>query len=301
MLDLTALRSLCSVAEHGTLAQAAAELGYTPSAISQQIARLERQVDAPLLAPAGRGVVLTPVAAHLVANAPAVFSALERCETGARKLREADPSGTIRVAAFSTAIRGLLSSAVAQLAGLHPQIHVHTRELDSAPAIRAVEIGESDLALIHDADGIQPAIPTRLTTRPLHVDVGDLIVRRDHPLCARTEALDRSDLAGLTWVTSPPGTVCHLWFQRLVGGLAEEPDVHHTIDDFSTQIALVQADRVAALIPRLARPALPDSLRALPLTDPPRRTVLAVWRESGSDDPALGALLATLSEPQSRA
>lgn len=297
MLDLTALRSLCSVAEHGTLAQAAAELGYTPSAVSQQIARLEKQVAAPLLAPAGRGVVLTPVARHLVASAPAVFSAMEMCESGVRGLRAGAPSGTVRVAAFSTAIRGLISPALHRLADLHPGVQVHTRELDPVPALRAVDIGEADLAVVHDADGIQPAVPVRMTTRVLNVDVGDLVVRRDHPLADRSGPLARPELAGLRWICSPPETVCHAWFRRLVAELPGEPDIRHSIDDFSTQVAMVEADDGAALLPRLARPPVPASLRTLPLADPPRRTILAAWRSSAGDDPALEALLGVLGTP----
>lgn len=296
MLDLVALRSLCSVAEHGTLAKAAIELGFTPSAVSQQIARLERHLNVRLLAPAGRGVLLTPTARQLVDHAPEVFAALERCEVGARAQATGEPVGTVRVASFSTAIRGLLAPALANLTSSAPRVRVDSQELDPVPALRAVEIGGADLALVHDADGVLPDIAASLIARPMHIDTGDLILPRDHPLAQRGAPVTRAEMSGLRWVSSPPGTVCHRWFQRLLSEVGESTDVRHCIDDFSTQVALVAADGVAALLPRLARPPLPRSVTEIPLASPPRRTVHAVWRASSADDPALGAVVDALVE-----
>src|SRR4051794_4225182 len=108
MIDVGALRALRSVAALGTLARAAEELGFTASAVSQQIKRLEREVGVPVLAPAGRGVVLTPAGKAMVDSAPEVFQALERCAETARAVSAGAPRGVLRVVAFSTAIRGLL-------------------------------------------------------------------------------------------------------------------------------------------------------------------------------------------------
>ena len=108
--------------------------------------------------------------------------------------------------------------------------------------------------------------------------------------------MTRPELAGLRWVSSPPGTVCHLWFQRLISEVGESPDVRHCVDDFSTQVALVAADGVAALLPRLARPHLSPSVTVIPLANPPRRTIHAVWRASAGDDPALLAVVDAVEE-----
>jgi DNA-binding transcriptional LysR family regulator len=116
-----------------------------------------------------------------------------------------------------------------------------------------------------------------------------------HPLARPAGPLRAADLAGLAWVTSPPGTVCHQWFRRLTATLGEEPDVWHLVDDFATQLALVAAGEVVALVPRLARPPLPATLVARPMHRPPTREVHAAWRHSATTSPAIRTMLAELT------
>jgi DNA-binding transcriptional LysR family regulator len=294
MIDVQALRALRSVAALGTLVRASDELGFTASAVSQQIKRLERQVGVPLLAPAGRGVVLTPAGQAIVDSAPEVFQALERCAEAAQSVAAGTPRGILRVAAFSTAIRGLLAPTIARLSARCPDLRVHIIEQDPDQALHAVDAGSADLALVHDADGLPASLPPSLTQRHIHTDVGDVIISRAHPLARPGPPLTSADLAGHAWVTSPPGTVCHQWFRRLFADAAEDPDVRHLIDDFATQLSLVAAGDVIALIPRLARPPLPGDLVSRPLSRPPKREVHAAWRRSANASPAIRALLAEL-------
>lgn len=290
MIEVSALRALRSVAALGTLARAADELGFTASAVSQQIKRLERQVGVPVLAPAGRGVVLTPAGQAVVDSAPEVFQALERCADAARSVSAGAPRGTLRVVAFSTAIRGLLAPLLRGLSLRCPDLRVHITEQDPEEALHSVDAGTADLAFVHDADGLPAAQPPSLTQRLVHTDVGDVVMSRTHPLASATEPL--GDLTGHAWVTSPPGTVCHQWFRRLFADAPEEPDVRHLVDDFATQLSLVASGEVLALIPRLARPPLGEDLVARPLRRQPKREVHAAWRRSADASPAIRALLA---------
>jgi DNA-binding transcriptional LysR family regulator len=294
MIELGALRALRSVAALGTLARAADELGFTASAVSQQLKRLERQVGVPVLAPAGRGVVLTPAGQAIVDSAPEVFQALERCAEAAQSVAEGAPRGTLRVVAFSTAIRGLLASVLRGLSVRCPELRVEITEQDPGEALHSVDAGTADLALVHDADGLPATQPPSLTRRLVHTDIGDVVISRSHPLAAVTGPLGRLDLAGHAWVTSPPGTVCHQWFRRLFADAPEEPDVRHLVDDFATQLSLVAAGEVLALIPRLARPPLGEDLVARPLRRQPKREVHAAWRRSADASPAIRAVLAEL-------
>ncbi|OLR93287.1 LysR family transcriptional regulator [Actinokineospora bangkokensis] len=296
MIEVGALRALRAVAALGTLARAADELGFTASAVSQQIKRLERQVGVPVLAPAGRGVVLTPAGRAIVDAAPEVFQALERCAEAAQSASTGLPRGVLRVVAFSTGIRGLLAPAVARLAERHPDLRVDITEQDPDQALHSVDAGTADLALVHDADGLPVAVAPTSTRRHVHTDTGDVVVRHDHPLAHLDRPLTGADLAGHAWVTSPPGTVCHQWFRRLFADAPQAPDVRHLIDDFATQLSLVDSGQVIALIPRLARPPLHDGLRARPLSRPPRREVHAAWRRSADASPAIRAVLAALAE-----
>ncbi|MEV4623101.1 LysR family transcriptional regulator [Asanoa sp. NPDC049573] len=300
MIDVTALRALRSVAALGTLARAADELGFTASAVSQQIKRLERQVGVPVLAQAGRGVVLTAAGQAVVEAAPDVFQALERCAEAARSVTDGAPRGVLKVAAFSTAIRGLLAPAIPRLSARCPDLRLHLIEQDPDQALHSVDTGVADLALVHDADGLPAPLPPSMTQRHLHTDAGDVVVSRTHPLAGLTAPLAREDLAGHAWVTSPPGTVCHQWFRRLFADAPEEPAVRHLVDDFATQLALVAAGGVVALIPRLARPPLGEELVSHPLEPQPKREVYAAWRRSADASPAIRAVLRELAEKRLR-
>lgn len=294
MIDVGALRALRSVAALGTLARAADELGFTASAVSQQIKRLERQVGVPVLAQAGRGVVLTPAGQAIVDSAPEVFQALERCAEAAQSVSEGAPRGTLRVVAFSTGVRGLLAPAMPRLSARCPDLRVHITEQDPGQALHSVEAGTADLALVHDADGLPAPVPPSLTQRHVHTDVGDVVMNRAHPLARLDRPLTSADLAGHTWVTSPPGTVCHQWFRRLFADAPDDPDVRHLVDDFATQVSLAGSAGVLALIPRLARPPLGEGLVARPLRRPPKREVHAAWRRSADASPSIRAVLAEL-------
>lgn len=294
MIDVGALRALRSVAALGTLARAADELGFTASAVSQQIKRLERQVGVAVLAPAGRGVVLTPAGQALVDSAPEVFQALERCAEAAQSVAEGAPRGTLRVVAFSTAIRGLITPTMSRLAARCPDLRLYISEQDPEQALHSVDAGTADLAVVHDADGLPAPAPANLVQRHVHTDTGDVVMAGTHPLARLDEPLTSADLAGHIWVTSPPGTLCHLWFRRLFADAPGDPDVRHLVDDFATQVALAASGEVIALIPRLARPPLADGLVTRPLRRPPRREVLAAWRRSADGSPAIQALLAEL-------
>jgi DNA-binding transcriptional LysR family regulator len=300
MIDVASLHALRSVDRLGTLARAADELGFTASAVSQQIKRLERQLGVELLAQAGRGVLLTPAGHAIVDSAPEVFQALERCTEAARSVADGAPRGVIRVAAFSTAIRGLVAPALGRLDAACPAVRVEITEQDPDEALQAVDAGRADVAITHDADCLPADMPASLIQHRLHLDIGDVVASRAHPIAASSEPLSSSDLSGHAWVTSPPGTVCNQWFRRLVSELPETPDVRHLVDDFSSQLSLVAAGSVLALIPRLARPPLGENLVALPLKRPPTRTIQAAWRRSADASPAIRAFVGELIPPSSR-
>jgi DNA-binding transcriptional LysR family regulator len=243
--------------------------------------------------------VLTPAGQAIVDSAPDVFQALERCVGAARSVSAGAPRGILRVAAFSTAIRGLLAPAIPRLSTRCPDLRVHITEQDPDQALHSVDAGTADLALVHDADGLPAPLPSSLTQRHAHTDVGDIVMNRVHPLARLDPPLAAADLAGHAWVTSLPGSVCHQWFRRLFADVPEDPDVRHLIDDFATQLSLVASGGVIALIPRLARPSLGEVLVSRPLQEQPKRAVHAAWRRSANASPAIQAVLAEL-EPGSR-
>jgi len=293
MIDPAALRSLTMIAAEGSVAGAADALGFTPSAVSQQVKRLEAQVGVPLLARAGRGVVLTAAGEAMVEAAPEVFAAMERANQAALA-RSAQPRGRLRIVAFSTAIRGLLAPRLPQLAARYPLLELVIDEADPAAATAALAVGSADLAILHDSEGLI-GLPAMIHTTHLMQDAGDVAVRDDHPLAAARH-VTAADLRGYSWVTSPPGTACYDWFQRLFAD-SPRPEVRDRIDDFSTQLALVAAGEVIALIPRLGRPPLPPGLRLVPVQPLPVREVGAAWRFSSDDSPGVRVVVGALQRP----
>jgi len=291
MIDVTALRALRSVAAHGTLARSAEDLGFTASAVSQQIKRLERQLGTEVLSPAGRGVVLTPAGQAVVDSSPDVFQALERCLEAARSVAEGTPRGILRIVAFSTAVRGLIAPVLPALRAACPELSVRILEQDPDQAIQSVDSATADLAVVHDADGLPLNAPDSMTREHVHTDLGDVIMPENHPLARLGRPLTSDDFDGCAWVTSPPGTVCHQWFWRVFADSASSPVVHHLVDDFASQMALVVGGDVIALMPRLARPPLREGLVSVPLQRPPAREVHAVWRTSADESPSIRAVL----------
>jgi DNA-binding transcriptional LysR family regulator len=287
MIDLVALQSLMGVAERGTVGAAAESLGYTPSAVSQQIKRLERSLGFELLERVGRGVVLTEPARLLVAEGHRLLGELEAVETrldrNARKLH-----GSIRMAAHATAIRGLVAPA---LAGLHesaPDLEVTLLERDPSDAVDLLVAGQVDIAVVHNWVGVPLHVPSGLDVQEIGADVADLLVHRSNRLSRRRSVTPR-DLLDQRWATTPVGTICHAWFVQMFAGFSHQPVVGYWTPEFASHVALVRAGLAVALVPRLGRDPLPAEVRAVPVCDPvPTRQLLVVRRATMASSPALG-------------
>jgi DNA-binding transcriptional LysR family regulator len=292
MMDLGRLRALHAVAVHGSVGRAAAALGYTPSAVSQQISKLERETRTALLEKRGRGVVLTDAARELVETAQAVLTLVEQAEVGL-EARRGQVSGRLFLAAFATAARGLLPPVLADLAARYPELELRVMESDPYLMAELVSRGEVDLAVVQDWSNTRLPTPEGVTRRPLGVDAVDAVLPADHPLAAR-DLLTVEDLRGQQWVNTPPGTICHDWLIRTLREAGEEPDIRFQATEFDTQIALIGAGLCMGLVPRLGRAPLPAGVVARPVTPEPTRRVSVLWREQASRRPAIAAALEAL-------
>jgi DNA-binding transcriptional LysR family regulator len=289
MLSVDRLRVLHAVATTGSVVGASSALRVTTSAVSQQLARLEREVGQPLLERHGRGVRLTDTGALLAREAADLLARVEQVEAGLAAHRGA-VTGPLEVAAFATAARGLLPAALAALRAEHPDLTVTSRELDPHEAVPALTRGQIDLAVVQDWPDDPLPLPPGVSTRPLLEDRFDLAAPAGHPLAARG-TVRVADLAGAEWVTWPGSQICGGWLTRTL----PDPRVAHTASEHSTQLALVAAGLGLALIPRLGRDPLPPAVRLVPLDPAPVRRVLATWRTPTSPRPALVAVLGALA------
>src|SRR6516165_1641447 len=160
MLDLRRLRLLRELARRGTIAAVAEALSYSPSAVSQQLTALEKETGVRLLEPAGRRVRLTAQADLLVAHTEVLLEEMERAEAAlAQSLNET--VGTLRVAAFQTAVLTLVPPALTQLGQQHPRLRIEVIELEPEVALPALIAGESTSSSARNTPGIPCPVPAR--------------------------------------------------------------------------------------------------------------------------------------------
>jgi DNA-binding transcriptional LysR family regulator len=294
MIDLEALAALRAVDVHGSVVAAAAATGFTPSAVSQQVKRLERQTGVPLLERVGRGVVLTGHGRHLVDAGGRVLLDLERVEADLHRRAE-QVVGHLRLAAFSTAMRGLVAPVVRELLDTHPDLTVTLVEREPWDTVALVADGRLEVGLVHTWGDVALDLPDHLVRTSVAADVADVVVHAGHRLAGR-DVVTPHDLVDEGWIATPEGTICRQWLSRMYDGTGSRPRIAHVSLEFASHLALVAAGLGIALVPRLGRGALPDGLVAVQVRDPvPTRDVIAVHRRTMSTSPAVQALIGALS------
>jgi len=180
MLSLERLRALHAVASYGSVSAAAEVLEVTTSAISQQIAKLERELGQPLIERNGRGVRLTDAADLLVEHAQKILSLVAGAEAELEANREA-VVGQLSLTAFATAARGLAPQALRTLSSQHPQLQVELSEREPDEAIPLVARGDNDLAVAQDWFNSPLSLPGGLMKATVLDDVADVALPTEHP------------------------------------------------------------------------------------------------------------------------
>ncbi|GGU40201.1 LysR substrate-binding domain-containing protein [Lentzea flava] len=272
--SLVALRVFREVAERGTLTAAAAALGYTQSAVSRQIAALERAAGAALLERRHDGVRLTAAGRLVLRHAAAV---VDQVDAAARELAglPSEDESTVRLGWFATAGAWLVPQALVSLGRSHPSITVVTRESSTPALVRALRAGTLDVALIASLppfrapDDETPALEAEaLVERSLQV-----ALPASHPL-ARNDFIDIADLRGHRWIAGPGDQlVMGVW-----PGLDERPRVAHTARDWLAKLQLVAAGLGITTVPAGLVAVVPAGVRVLPVRGGPseqRRILLA--------------------------
>jgi DNA-binding transcriptional LysR family regulator len=282
MLDLHRLRLLRELAYRETIAAVAEALTYTPSAVSQQLAVLEREAGVPLLERTARRVRLTPAARTLVVHAEDILSRMEHAEAALAQTRTT-VTGTLRIGAFPSAARVLLPAALVALGRDCPNLELMIEELDPALAAEALRTGALDAALTQDYDLVptpgHPAMESTVAlTEPMYV-------------ASRSAPRDPDDPVGSFrddwWIMGRPGNQCRLAAERVCQVAGFQPRIRHQSDDFPTVLALVAADQGHAIMPRLGTVNAPTGVVLTPL--PITARIAITHRRGASTHPAIAA------------
>lgn len=253
MFDLHRLRLLKELHTRGTLAAVASALGYSSSAVSQQLSLLEKEAGAPLLERVGRGVRLTPQALILVGHAEAVLNRLEQAEA------EIEASlttlgGVVRVAAFQTAMLSLMPPLLDLLACRAPELRLDAVQLEPAYALSVLTAGGCDLVLVEEYPGHPLSRPAGLDRVDLGIDLMRLALP---PRLPRRTPL--AELADQRWILEPADTESGRWARAICRDAGFEPDVAFHSTDIVTHIRLVETGHAVAILPDLVWPDGPPA------------------------------------------
>ena len=289
MLDLQRLRLLRELRRRGTITAVAQAFSYSPSAVSQQLATLERETGVRLLEPAGRRVRLTAQGEVLVEHAEVLLEQVERTEAALARSAE-EISGTLRVASFQTAVMALLPGTLTRLAQRHPLLRVEVTELEPEVALPAMVVGKFDLVIAEEYPG-QP-LP-----RIKEADRTDLL-RDELVLAAPTGWAARrlADLGDRPFVVEPATTAAGQWTLAACRAAGFEPDVRYSSTDLGIHLRLVREGLAAALLPELASAREVPGVAVHRLEHRPARTIFAAVRRGASERPAVRAFSEAVTE-----
>ena len=239
----------------GTIAGAAEALAFTPSAVSQQLAQLQREAGVELFRKAGRRLELTDAGRMLAARAGGVLAALEELEADLAR-QAGEVRGIVRVASFQTATRALVMPALARLAAAHPALRVELTELEAEESLPLLARGGVDVAIAEEYEHApRPRLPE------LHRDDLEADELAAH---APARARGRGRRRRCAWrrcaarrgrPRAPGPNYADMFVRacRIAGGF--EPDIHHRVNDIQMLLDLVAISGAAALLPSLGQPA----------------------------------------------
>jgi DNA-binding transcriptional LysR family regulator len=283
MLDVKRLRLLSELARRGTIAAVARTVGYTPSAVSQSLAQLEREAGVALLERDGRRVRLTPAARDLVRRADRILQELDAAEAALAAEHET-VKGALVIGAFPSAATALVVPAVGQLAVRHPELDCTIREHEPEEGIPLLRAGELDLLLSESYDGVADAPAGGLERHPLLTEPLLLVL---------PDGQAPADLDVVPWIGGLAGTQYAAALELACRAAGLQPRFAHRADEASVHVALVAAGLGIGLLPALACTPAPG-VRFTEFEHAPRRHVFALARRGAARRPTVAAALQAL-------
>ncbi|SKA17415.1 DNA-binding transcriptional regulator, LysR family [Marinactinospora thermotolerans DSM 45154] len=294
MLDLRRLNVLKEFAAQGTIAATATALGYTPSAVSQQLSTLEREVGTALLDRTARSAELTDAGRLLAEHAEQILAMVEAAEA-VLAAQNGVPLGRVTITAFPTAAVAF-APVLAQSLHEHPGLQLVLRQSSEGAGKRQVAAGEADIALVDDWTGQLPdSLSGKLRHHHLLNDPMVLAVPEGHRLADPDRPVDLRRLRNEAWVVAPPGEPSRAATDRLLAGIGSVLSTAWEFEGLGTILSLVARGIGIAAVPSLAALSGNGGLvfRRLP-GRAPTRDVYAVARAATIQRPSINATLRAL-------
>src|SRR5215210_5115542 len=294
MLDVRRMRVLREVAERGSIAAAAQALSFTPSAVSQQIATLEREAGVALVERGPRSIRLTQAGRALVEHTNGILASLEAAEADIQAIAGVR-GGMLRLASFPTAYATIMPAAIGEFRRRHPAVELTLTEADPLMSIARLKSGELDLAQLYEYDHVPLPEDDSVERVPLLDDAIRILLPRGHRE-ARRRAVPLDALASERWITSTARSSCHEFVARSCRAAGFEANIAFESDDHGVWQGLVAAGVGVALAPELAVENLHPGVEARPVAlHPLKRRVYTAYR-AGGRSPAIEAMLAVLAD-----
>ncbi|MCV7212368.1 LysR family transcriptional regulator [Mycolicibacterium canariasense] len=285
MLDVRRLRLLHELSRRGTLSDVAEALHQSPSAVSQSLNQLEREVGVPLLEKVGRRLRLTPAAEVLVEHTAVILARLELAASDVA-VQSDEASGTVRLAVFQSAASAFMPQMLTELATRHPRLRVTMSQREPEQALYETWMREFDLVIAEEYPGHAARAYPDLHRAPLTTDLLRLAVPPAGDPWDGVSSV--ADAAELPWTMEPEGTASRHWAEQLCRRAGFEPDVRFETDDLEAQIALIENGNAVAILPDLMRVRRRPNVRVVDV-DARRRAVFTATRTAISATPAIVA------------
>jgi DNA-binding transcriptional LysR family regulator len=293
MLDVRRLRVLREVALRGSISGAAESLRFTPSAVSQQVAKLEREAGVPLVERGPRSVTLTPAGWRLVEHAEAILERLSAAESDLRALAGSPPE--LRVGANTTAAVSIIPDALARFTAVRPDVEVTVAESDPLISLARLCARELDLAIVFEYDYVPLPDDPRVVLEVLLEEPMRIVLPAGHPV-ARQRAVRLLDLADETWIRSTPRSSCHPFTERACRAAGFDPRIRFEFDDYAAMQSLVASGAGVAFAPDMGLTRVNPGVAVRPIAFGPKRRVHAALRAGESGSAGIPEMLAALRE-----
>lgn len=293
MLDVKRLRVLREVVSTGSFSAAAGSLHLSQSAVSQQVAALEREVGMPLLERTSDGPKLTSAGEALMEHGGAVIARLEEAERELAQIAGLE-GGRLRLASFPSATATLMTRALASLREGFPNVELEFSEQEPEDSLPALRRGDLDLAVVFDYPSIPVSFDRDMDAELIYEEPMWVALPPGHPL-AGAKSVRIEDLADEDWLCGAKPSSCRFHVLQLGRDAGFEPRISFQSEDYVVLKEFVAAGLGVTVLPELAAGHPKIALREVRGAKPTRR-VWAVTRESEARPPAAEQMLGILRE-----